>query len=133
VGLQKPSDCPFASYTDNALAPCLNFKRMKYFMDMAVASDEASQAEYNSRPQFFRAPIDGNVAGVCDTFIATADCDPLRDEGEAYGAKLLQAGVRVSSRRYTGVPHPFMHMLVIKKAQMYVDDICGELRRVHGA
>ncbi|KAK2594293.1 hypothetical protein QQS21_007999 [Conoideocrella luteorostrata] len=133
LGLEKASDSPFPSFTENEVAPCLDWARMKFFMDHAQPTSEAARAELEKRPQFFSSPIDGDVRGVCDTFIATAERDPLRDEGEAYGQKLIQAGVRVAMRRYTGVPHPFMHMLVVKKAQMYMDDVCSELRRAHNA
>ena len=34
--------------------------------------------------------------------------DVLRDEGEAYGRKLMDAGVRVTSVRYNGTIHDFM-------------------------
>jgi len=34
----------------------------------------------------------------------------LRDEGEAYGRKLVKAGNEVTMKRFGGVPHPFMHM-----------------------
>lgn len=131
--LEKASDSPYPSYTENALAPSLNFKRMKYFMDHAKPATDEQKAEFANRPKYFSSPIEGDLRGVCNTFIATAERDPLRDEGEAYGRKLVEVGVRVSMRRYTGVPHPFMHMLTIKKAQMYMDDICDELRRAHGA
>lgn len=42
------------------------------------------------------------------TFIMTANYDPLRDEGEAYGKKLEDAGVQVKVRRYEDQMHGFM-------------------------
>jgi acetyl esterase/lipase len=44
------------------------------------------------------------------TVIYTAECDPLRDEGEAYARRLVEAGNEVILKRFKGVPHPFMHM-----------------------
>lgn len=129
----KASDSPYPSFVENEVAPCLNWARMAYFMGHCVPKDGRERAEIEGKPLFHRSPVDGDLRGVCDTFIATAECDPLRDEGEAYGQKLVEAGVRVTTRRYTGVPHPFMHMMLIKKAQMYAADICSELKRAHGA
>ncbi|KAJ6439782.1 zinc finger transcription factor 1 [Purpureocillium lavendulum] len=133
LGLEKASDSPFPSFSENALAPCLNWARMKYFMNHCEPQTDAQRAELAARPVWHSSPIKGNLRGVCDTMVLTAECDPLRDEGEAYARKLTEAGVRVTVRRYTGVPHPFMHMLTINKAKMYINDVCAELRRVHGA
>ena len=43
-------------------------------------------------------------------FIVTGEFDPQRDEGEAYAAKLEQAGVTVVSKRYKGMIHGFFQM-----------------------
>lgn len=133
LDMKSAADSPYASFVENEFAPSLNWARLAYFRDHTVPKSEAQRAEVASRPLFIKSPIDGDLDGVCDTLIATAGCDPLRDEGEAYGRCLVERGVRVGMRRYTGVPHPFMHMLTIRKAQLYIDDVCAELRRAHGA
>jgi len=43
-----------------------------------------------------------------DTLIITAEFDPLRDEGEAYGEALERAGNRVKVHRILGVAHGFI-------------------------
>lgn len=83
-------------------------------------------------PNYYVSPIDGDFKGLCTTYVATTDCDVLRDEGEHYADKLREAGVKVISRRFIGVPHTFMNMLPLKQAQLYMDDICDALRTAHG-
>ncbi|CEP11517.1 hypothetical protein [Parasitella parasitica] len=49
-----------------------------------------------------------DVAGVPPALLVTGEADVLRDEGESYGVKLLQANVPVTSVRMNGVIHGFM-------------------------
>lgn len=49
-----------------------------------------------------------HLAGLPAALIVTAQYDPLRDEGEAYGEKLAAAGVAVTTRRYNGAGHGFI-------------------------
>lgn len=35
----------------------------------------------------------------------TAECDPLRDSGEAYGRRVYEAGVRTTVHRFLGHTH----------------------------
>lgn len=51
-----------------------------------------------------------DVAGVPAALILTASHDPLRDEGEAYAARLVASGVPVTSQRVPGQVHAFMAM-----------------------
>jgi acetyl esterase/lipase len=68
------------------------------------APDAKTRAEPYASP--LRATLD-QLRGLPPTLIQTAENDPLRDEGEAYGHKLREAGVQVSATRYIGQIHDF--------------------------
>ncbi|WP_422758520.1 alpha/beta hydrolase [Paenarthrobacter sp. C1] len=42
--------------------------------------------------------------------VVTAECDPLRDEGEAYALAMADAGTEVTSVRFNGQVHPFFYL-----------------------
>lgn len=62
------------------------------------------------RKEIFASPLQATVAqlkGLPPTLIQVAENDILRDEGEAFGRKLDEAGVDVTTVRYNGMIHDF--------------------------
>ena len=45
----------------------------------------------------------------------TGEADVLRDEGEAYGRKLRDAGVDVTATRYEGITHDFVMLNALRR------------------
>jgi len=66
----------------------------------AYLPDAASRAEPYASP--LRA---ADLGGVAPAHIITAECDPLRDSGEAFARRLKEAGVRTTLHRYNGHTH----------------------------
>ena len=57
------------------------------------------------------APLEAaSLRGVCSATLITAEFDPLRDEGIAYGKKLEADGVAVNARHFAGTVHAFFGM-----------------------
>jgi acetyl esterase/lipase len=66
--------------------------------------------DQRQRKEIYASPLQASVEqlrGVPPTLIQVAENDILRDEGEAFGRKLDEAGVKVATVRYNGVIHDF--------------------------
>ncbi|MGI4733294.1 MAG: alpha/beta hydrolase [Janthinobacterium lividum] len=54
------------------------------------------------------SPLAGRIAGLPPAVIVTAGLDPIRDQGRAYAARLIEAGVAVTYREAAGNIHGFL-------------------------
>jgi len=71
-----------------------------------------------------------DVEGVAPTCIILAECDPLVDEGLAYGDRLRAAGVPVELELVRGVTHDFIKMgRALKEASHALDAAAAALKQ----
>jgi acetyl esterase len=90
-----------ASMEENADGPLLTKAAMAWFIEHYLRGE-------NDKLDPLASPmLAADLTGLPPAFILTAECDPLRDEGEDYGRKLEKAGVAVGVTRYAGMPHGF--------------------------
>jgi len=112
-----------ASYNEFAEDHSLTKVEMEWFRDC-----------YLSRPEDAKHPhasplLAGNLKGLPPALIITAECDPLRDEGEAYARRLKEAGVPVIYKCYPGMIHPFFSLSgVIPQAFEAIDQVAAKIR-----
>ncbi|HEY6319219.1 MAG TPA: alpha/beta hydrolase, partial [Acidimicrobiia bacterium] len=93
-----------ASQTENARGYFLTVDQMEWYREQYLATDADGEEPYAS-------PIKaGSLVGLPPACVVTAEMDPLRDEGEAYGRALRAAGVPVEIHRAPGMFHGFFNM-----------------------
>jgi acetyl esterase len=93
-----------ASYQEFADGPWLTRKGMAWFWDQYLP-------DHSKRGDIHASPINASaeqLRGLPQALLIVDENDVLRDEGEEYGRKLAEAGVRVTSLRYNGTIHDFM-------------------------
>lgn len=100
-----------SSYTRFAEGPFLTRRAMEYFIDANVAEEDRNDVLLFP----LRAPLK-DLAGLPSATIITAENDVLRDEGEAYGRRLIEAGVPVTTTRYNGTIHDFVMLNPLAKS-----------------
>jgi acetyl esterase len=70
-----------------------------------------------------------DLTGVAPALVVNAGFDPLRDEGEAYAARLREAGVPVLAHRFRGLFHGFIHSVgVSPSCRAALTEVAGMLR-----
>ncbi len=112
------------SYRENATGYVLTREGMRWFFGHYLAREEQGREPYASP---LRA---ASLAGLPPALVITAGCDPLRDEGEAYAARLRDAGVSVTHIRYPGMFHGFFRMTrILDTAKAALDEVAGALRK----
>ncbi len=117
----EPSRWP--SMKENENGPFLTKEMMEWFYNHYVG-DQDPLVPYIS-------PIRADdLSGLPDALIITAEYDPLRDEGEAYGKRLQEAGVEAEIVRVDGMFHGFFGFGdFIDKARECMDDAAVALKK----
>jgi acetyl esterase len=98
------------SYNQFATNYWLRRDAMQWYWNQ-YTTDLAQRAEITASP--LRATAD-DLAGLPPALVINGEADVLRDEGEAYAAKLRAAGVPVTSVRYNGTIHDFVMLNALR-------------------
>jgi acetyl esterase len=111
------------SYDEFAEGYQLTKAEMEWFRGHYLSSMEDVRDPYAS-PLLAR-----DLRGLPPALVITAECDPLRDEGEAYARRLEEAGVPVTCTRYAGMIHPFFSLSgVIPQALDAIQQVADAVR-----
>lgn len=113
------------SIDENAEGYFLTKDTMTWFLDHYLGEGDDPT---DPRVSPLHAP-DEALAGLPPALVVTAEFDPLRDEGEAYGARLAAAGVETTVTRYDGVIHGFFSMRdLVPEGKAAIDQAGAALR-----
>jgi acetyl esterase len=119
-------DFTLPSYTENGEGYLLTLETMQWFWDLYCPLEQRD--DWRARPS--KA---ASLEGLPEAVIMTAQYDPLRDEGHAYGDALKAAGVPVTVKCFDGMIHSFFSLAhLIPAAQDAVTMAVDALRRAHG-
>lgn len=111
------------SYEENADGYLLTRDAMIWFWN------HYAEHETDYKHTYASPMLASDLHGLPPALVVTAEYDPLRDEGEAYAARLKEEGVPVTARRFDGLIHGFIMFGVIDAARQATDYAIGELRK----
>ena len=126
--------CPVLDFGDTS--PSRDAFAENHLLDASTL--EADLADYlpegaelaDPRISPFRAT---KFTGLPSAIIHTAEFDPMRDEGNAYAAKLVAAGVAVEHICHDGMIHNFHAMgAVLPQARLVLQQIGEQVRHTLG-
>ncbi|UIX34728.1 alpha/beta hydrolase [Streptomyces sp. GQFP] len=115
------------SYKQFANGFFLTRDNMQFFWD-SYAPDPKVRNDILASP--LRASLD-QLKGLPKALVVTGEADVLRDEGEAYAAKLRAAGNDVTTIRNAGITHDYVMLDALSKtnaARVAVDQATAALR-----
>jgi len=112
------------SYRDYANGYYLTTEDMRWFWNHYLREETDGSNPYAS------PLVAKNLSGLPPALVVTAGFDPLRDEGEAYSARLQEAGVNSRLIRFDSMVHGFLDFTDLKQTRQAIDESALELRRV---
>ena len=113
------------SYGEFANGYWLTREAMRWFWD-TYAPDQSLRVEPTASPLLASRE---RLAGLPPALVITGQADVLRDEGEAYGCRLREAGVEVAAICYEGIIHDFV-MLNALAGTLAARDAIAQASRV---
>jgi len=121
------ADFETRSYRQNAEGYFLTRADMIWFWNHYAPREEQRRNPYAAP---LRAP---SLRGLPPAHVVTAEFDPLRDDGDAYAARLREEGVPVQLSRYDGMIHGFVQMgSVVERGRAALDEAALGLRTAFG-
>jgi acetyl esterase len=105
-----------------------------YGLDMDLVSQCLDwYADADERRSPYASPaLATDLGGLAPAIVTTVEFDPLRDQGEAYAARLEAAGVAVILRRTAGHLHATTWLTgFTPSAAEWHDEMVGALRELH--
>jgi acetyl esterase len=106
------ADFESGSYKQFADGPWLTRRAMQWFWDQYLP-------DHDKRKDPTASPLLASreqLTGLPRALVITAENDLLSDEGEAYGRKLIEAGVEVVTMRYNATIHDFLMLNALAEA-----------------
>ena len=114
----------YPSVRDNGQGYMLTDDSMKWFIELYLG-DDGDPKDPRVSPIYA-----DDLSGLPPALVITAEFDPLRDEGEAYGTRLQQARVATKVSRYDGMIHGFFSMAaMVEAARPAAAEAADALRR----
>ena len=108
----------YPSYSEFADGYLLTRDTMEWFADAYAADVQHMRG----------SPMAGDMHGMPPAVVITASLDPIRDQGRAYAAALIRAGVPTTYREAKGNVHGFLTLR--KAAPSSAGDVAGYLAAV---
>jgi acetyl esterase len=114
------------SMLENGEGYVLTAADLQGFIDYYLAAPTDATDPYAS-------PMCADLSGLPPAVVTTMEFDPLRDDGEAYAAKLSAAGVPTVAKRWAGQIHMSCTMTkILPTAREYRDEMIGHIARAFG-